>query len=54
MTPRSSWGARVYRTVQRLLPVEFRGDFGEAMAADLAERSDTGGASSGVVRSATC
>jgi putative ABC transport system permease protein len=35
VTGRPSLGARIYRALVRLLPSEFRGDFGEAMAADV-------------------
>jgi putative ABC transport system permease protein len=35
VTARPSWGARVFRALLRLLPSEFRGDFGDAMAADV-------------------
>ncbi|MEX2270449.1 MAG: ABC transporter permease [Vicinamibacterales bacterium] len=35
MTPRRSIGARLHRLLLGLLPGEFRGDFGDAMAADV-------------------
>ena len=35
MTTRPSRGVRLFRALLRLLPAEFRGDFGEAMAADV-------------------
>lgn len=35
MTTRPSKGLRLFRALLRLLPAEFRGDFGEAMAADV-------------------
>jgi hypothetical protein len=35
VSARSSWGAKLFRALLRLLPAEFRADFGEAMAADV-------------------
>ena len=35
MRSKLSFGARVFRVLVRLLPTEFRGDFGEAMLADI-------------------
>jgi putative ABC transport system permease protein len=32
---RASWGTKLFRALLRLLPAEFRGDFGEAMTADV-------------------
>ena len=42
MSPGRSFGDRIGALLIRLLPVEFRGDFGAAMAADLDERRRAG------------
>jgi putative ABC transport system permease protein len=44
VTARPSRGARLFRTLLRLLPAEFRGDFADAMAADVDEAQGRGGA----------
>lgn len=44
MSARPSLGARLFRALLRLLPAEFRGDFGEAMAADVGGAGHRGAA----------
>jgi putative ABC transport system permease protein len=44
VTARPSWGARLFRVLLRLLPAEFRGDFGGAMAADVTGAARPGAA----------